>query len=368
MRFKRIVAIVLTFVCLMSVGGVAAAWTYADGPISPIQQLLDIVLWSWTETPGGDQGDETKEEVALRDAFADILNGVENDTLITDGSEYDGMTKQQAFEAIIEERKTENVNGIMQWMGYGAKEVGLDDPDTAYLKTLLGVKDDSTLSCVIKFTTESTTNPGYELYTTRIDVNGFDDKDEDGVQDDGEENFIPWENVEAENYYIYPVNKTTFVKKTETVDGQQVTSIVEDKMTVGYSRCIRYYEDYNTPSNTIRSFDVTQWKEGTESDAVLLDDNNKEYFIYSDIGQAQQTVYFRYGNLAANGNFTGANFPAATATTPSVSSVTTQAVDSRYKFTRGVGGNNQYATLTYTPSGEDPSPTNPHAIKITLTT
>ncbi|MBR2371420.1 MAG: hypothetical protein IKA90_00955 [Clostridia bacterium] len=41
---KKIVALVLAFVGICSVGGVAAAWVYADGPIDPVEQTLDVGL------------------------------------------------------------------------------------------------------------------------------------------------------------------------------------------------------------------------------------------------------------------------------------------------------------------------------------
>lgn len=42
--FKKIVALVLAFVGICSVGGVAAAWVYSDGPIEPVEQTLGVGL------------------------------------------------------------------------------------------------------------------------------------------------------------------------------------------------------------------------------------------------------------------------------------------------------------------------------------
>ena len=41
---KKIVALVLAFVGICSVGGVAAAWVYSDGPIEPVEQTLGVDL------------------------------------------------------------------------------------------------------------------------------------------------------------------------------------------------------------------------------------------------------------------------------------------------------------------------------------
>lgn len=344
--YKRLVAVVLALVSLFCIGGVSAAWVYADGPISPIQQLLDIGIWNWTETPGGDQGDETKEEAALREAFADILNDVD-DTKISgetgEFAQYNDMTKQEAFEAIIEERKNDDGNG---WYSKAPGEVGADDPDAEYLRKLLNIPNDSELSVMIKFVSGGV---GYELYTTRVDV---DAKDANGnyVFSDDE--------VTKQNHYIYPVNKTTFV---ETSSG-----IVEDKISVGYSRVLWYWDTGVSQTKTIRSFDVSQWAEGTSSDPVEVDrdDASNGIYIYSDIGQMETTVYFRYGNYSGN-TFNAANFPNETGT---VTSVTAGIADGTYSFKRSgnTGNARQTATLVYTPDSKNPSTTNANAIKIVL--
>ena len=135
MRFKRIVAIVLTFVCLMSVGGVAAAWTYADGPISPIQQLLDIDLFTWVA--GEDQGDQTTDEKAIAGEIVDILNGMNDKTVtVTVNGREQQMTGQDAFEQLMDNRKDEGSSRPMN-------EVMVDDPNAQALRELLGIADDT---------------------------------------------------------------------------------------------------------------------------------------------------------------------------------------------------------------------------------
>ena len=349
MRFKRIVAIVLTFVCWMSVGGVAAAWVYADGPISPIQQLLDIGLFTWVA--GEDQGDQTTDEKELAGEIVNILNDMNDKTVtVTVNGREQQMTGQDAFEQLMDNRKDEGSSRPMN-------EMMVDDPNAQALRELLGIADDTEITAVIKFVNATSTTPGYELYTTRVDVNA---KDANGNY------IIPKANITNENYYIYPVNKITFVKDSNG-------DYIQNNIVVGYSRAIWYYEDNNVKYDgnggraEIRTFDVTQWKTGASADDenAIKVEKTGELFIYSDIGQIGNTnetaIYFRRANWSGYG-YSYTNFAASGL---SAASVDTSIANGTYSFVRGVNGSNQYAKMTYTPGSKNPSASNPNLVRFT---
>ena len=336
--YLQILTIVLAFVFIFGAGGVYAAWAYAEGSIENLTQMMDIDLFEWTETPGGDQGEETKEEEAVRDAVADVLTEVLSGT---------NTTAANTFKEVISDRK-----GGISFLA--PNEISIDDdPDAAALKELFGIDDDSALSAILRFTDDGV---GYELYTTRIDLYEKDANDE---------YVIPDEWIENENVYLYPVNKTTFVQKTETVNGQQVTTVVEDKIAVGYSRCIWYYENAWTQTD-IRSFDVTEWRSGanpTNADAIKVNVTGN-FYLYGDIGQVGQTdqtdpapVYFRRNS----GTF---------GQTMSAVVYQNNNADGSYAFARNPkSAGNSYAALTYTPmaGGKNPSHNNMVLIEVRQT-
>ena len=196
---KRLVAVVLAFVSLCCVGGVYATWTYASNYVVPVTHQIVATMGVWTE--GDNEGDMTVDETDLTNRFVAILNGADTKPISGEtGSfaQYNGLTPQQAFDKIVDARKDKGWGNY-----YTINELGIDDPDpnAQYIKKLLGLEEHPGFSTVIHF---DDSDVGYSLYTTRVDVNA---KDENG-------NYVVTDQmVSDENYYIFPVNKTTFIEK-----------------------------------------------------------------------------------------------------------------------------------------------------------
>lgn len=348
--YTRLVAVVLALVSLFCIGGVSAAWVYATGAIAPTSINLGVDLFTWVA--GEDQGDQTTDEKGLAGEIVNILNDMNDKTVTVNvNGRPQQMTGQDAFEQLMENRQNQGSSS------YPMNELAINDPNATALKELLGIGDDTEISAVIKIVRATSTTPGYELYTTRVDVNA---KDANGNY------IIPKTNITNENYYIYPVNKITFIKDSNG-------DYIQNNIVVGYSRAIWYYEgnnvkyDGNGGRAEIRTFDVTQWKTGASADDenAIKVEKTGELFIYSDIGQIGNTnetaVYFRRANWRY-GSYSYTNFASSGL---SAASVNTSIANGTYSFVRGVNGNNQYAKMTYTPGTKNPSANNPNLVRFT---
>ena len=240
---RKLVAVVLALVSLCCTGGVYATWTYASGAPEPVLKELPVGIYVWTL--GDNEGDMTIDETDLTNRFVTILNGTDTKPISGETgnfAQYNGLTPQQAFNKIIDARQDKG------WGFYTINELGIDDPDpnAQYIKKLLGLEEHPGFSTVIHF---DDSDVGYSLYTTRVDVNA---KDENG-------NYVVTDQmVSDENYYIFPVNKTTFIEK----GGQ----IFAENIYAGYSRVIWYYEELNQQSDEIGTFDVVLWGTGESAD------------------------------------------------------------------------------------------------------
>lgn len=333
MKLKtKMLAIVLAFVCIFSVAGVSATWVYAEGPIDLTNVNLGIGMYVWTDRPEDNQGDMSLEETTVTNNLTDILTDV-----LDSGS---SSPEAEEFNDIIADRKNDTGGGLF---ATAPKEVGIDDPDAAGLRRLLGIEDDSSLSAIIKFTSDAV---GYELYTTRVDVNA---KDENG-------NYVfADDEVDAKNHYIYPVNKTTFTKKA---DG----TVVADTISVGYSRVIWYYETGGQESSTIRSFDVTLWAKGDSADPVkVLADQN--FYIHSDIGQINRDESAYFVRTNEQYNIFGGGY---TYTVRAFNGTFTASDTVNYSATKGASGSTANALLTISlkAGGTVATPTNTRVIEI----
>ncbi|MBE5748132.1 MAG: hypothetical protein E7344_00715 [Clostridiales bacterium] len=345
---KRLVAVVLAFVSLCCVGGVYATWTYASNTIDPSINQIATTMGVWTE--GDNEGDMTVDESSLTNRLIDVINGKVSDTEIfyVDGTP---MSAQDAFNTIVEQRKDQGSYRPMN-------EIDGDDPNADVIKDILNIEDNTELSVVIKFVDDNSNDlvADYELYTTRVDVN---------AKDEGGNFIIPKDSVDKENYYIYPVNRTTF---TVTRENGNLVYKAKD-IHVGYSRVIWYYlnnttkYDGNNGRDEIRTFDVTQWATGASADAenaVKVEYDIGDFYIYSDIGQVgtdnATAVYFRcvrtsWGSSSTQ-NFDGSEY-----------------ADSPYSFARIAtsGTNRQYARLKYTGSEDErPTASNKKLVHVTV--
>ena len=331
--YLQILTIVLAFVFIFGAGGVYAAWAYAEGDVESTDANLGIGMYVWTDRPEDNQGDMSFEETTVTNNLTDILTDV-----LDSGS---SSPEAEEFNDIIADRKSDTGGGLF---ATAPKEVGIDDPDAAGLRRLLGIEDDSELSAIIKFTNDAV---GYELYTTRVNVNAKDSNGNYVFADD---------EVDAKNHYIYPVNKTTFTKKA---DG----TVVADTISVGYSRVIWYYETGGQESSTIRSFDVTLWAKGDSADPVkVLADQN--FYIHGDIGQvnADDSAYFIRTNEQYN--FFGGGY---TYTERAFNGTYAASDVVNYNISKGTssgGTANALITISLKSGGTVATPTNTRVIEI----
>ena len=338
--YAKVVAIVLAFVSVLSIGGVFAMWVYTEGPIEGINQSLGLGIYVWTENDNS--GDMTGEEADLTNRVVNIING--------EVTTEDGKNAKEVLETIVKNRS----DAGRVW-GYNVNEIAADE--AAELKTLLGL-DGSSLTTIIKFIYGTSWNNrntvvGYELFTTRVDLDGRYDSNKDGKVDETDDYSIPdeaFDKENGENWYIYPVNRTTFTTKTE--NGKTV--YVADEVQVGYSRTIEYYETATTQKAGSRTYDVAQWSTGLDRNNAVQINKTGDFYIYNNIGQMtpETPAYFYYDGS------TGRN------ATPDATMATW------YKIEKSTASGNSYFAMKYDESiagAPKPSASNPVILKFTVT-
>jgi len=311
---------VLVIVTVFSITGVAATWQYATGNASSVTTSWFANVREFLYAEGDNEGEMVSEELALTNRLVDIFNGNVSENLT--------QAQIDMLESAIQERRGE---------GWRINELLADDKDcAAEMKDVLGLKDDTELTVIIKFVDDNANDnvPDYELFTTRVDVDG---KDENGNY------IIPEDRFANENGYIYPVNRTTFIYK----DGKLVVNNVE----VGYSRTIYYWE--NNAKTETRTYDVTQWATGknqTEEDAVIVN-NTGDYYIYYDIGKIgntdDTTLYLRH--MTQTQSWFGIS--------SSASAFGTMSIEAPYEIANiGRSGGQYYGKITYNPATPEETP------------
>lgn len=254
---RWICSLVVVLVCVLSIGGAYAVWSYPTDRLDDFQLGKKITMEAFDIIEG--DNDMVVGEAVVAEKLVAEINKMNADASTT------------TLDEITEERKDKG-----GWLGT-INELAADDPDDvgAKLKALLGLDTYPELTVIIKFISAA---PGYELFTTRVDV---DAKDENG------EYIIPESEFENETTFIYPVNRTTFKMG---MDGNYVI----DTATVGYSRAIYYY-DTPTQQSTTRCYDVTMWAEGTSFDTAVEMENDiigKEITV-QNIDQTKE-MYFQF--------------------------------------------------------------------------
>lgn len=258
---KKMALLITALLVVSSATGVFAVWNYASADphdySSGVKMSMDVFHFV--------EGDEEMVlgEAVLADRFIKEVNKMLDSP---------NSTKLDEIFDARQDRSWFTIN-----------ELALDDPNSegAQIRELLGIKDFPDLTIIIKFVSG---NPGYELYTTRVDV--------DAVDENG--NYvIPEEEFVNETTYIYPVNRTTF--KSDGNGGY-----VADKVTVGYSRTIYYY-DYangswgNSQSTKTRTYDVSTFSEGDSmGNSVEIESGiiGKEITVQNI--DKEKTVYFKF--------------------------------------------------------------------------
>ncbi|MBR7110250.1 MAG: hypothetical protein IKC83_00080 [Clostridia bacterium] len=279
---RRAIILTLILVTLLVTGGAYASWTFCEEKVDiPSTEPFSLDMYPYIEGTH----DMVTGEFFVAQKFAEELTKLQNNSNST------------IIDEIFETRK-DDANG--SWF-VTVNEMAADDigEEGAQLRELFELDKYPELTVIIKFTSG---NPGYELFTTRVDV---DAKDEDGNY------IIPTEEFENETTYIYPVNRTTFTWSYE--EGKYVAN----ESTVGYSRGIYYWDKQENGSwgqSTTRTYDVTTWAEGTsistaveiEDDIVGLEttieniDNQKEaYFKFKAQSRAVHTVNISTPGLKA---------------------------------------------------------------------
>ncbi len=254
--FRRIFVAVLLLVMVLSTGGVFAVWTYPNEPPENLDSSLSLSLGQFEYIDGDEE--MTPSEIVVTNKFT------------TELSKMFSNPDSTQLDEIVESRKDKG-----GW--FAINELAADDPsgDGAAIRELLGLTDHPELTVIIKFVSGS---PGYELYTTRVDV---DAKDTDGNY------IIPEVEFNNETTYIYPVNRTTFIS-----DGKG--GYVADHVSIGYSRTIYYYE---TPfsKTDVRTYDVSTWAEGTSfSTAVEIESSIVGRIITVQNIDREKTAYFKF--------------------------------------------------------------------------
>lgn len=323
---RWICSLIVLIVGVLSIGGAYAVWMY---PMDRVDNLtvgkdINVKVFNYIE---GDNDMVIGEAVVAERLVAEInkMNSNPNSTKLDE---------------ITEERKDKG-----GWFS-SINELAADDPNSVgtQLRTLLGLNEFPELTVIIKFVDGGA---GYELFTTRVDV---DAKDENG------NDIIPEEEFSEETTFIYPVNRITFKKE----NGQ----FVVDQATVGYSRAIYYY-DYNNSSNPqgtkTRCYDVTMWAEGHSFDtAVEMESKIIGKEITVDNIDKTKEVYFSFSvNRSNRGVYN------VTTSTPGL---TARIYDSNNKDVTGqtigstglFGSSTYYLKLTYAADGD------PENFKFTL--
>lgn len=273
---RWICSLVVLIVGVLSIGGAYAVWSYPTNRVDDyqIQKNIKVNLFEFIE---GDN-DMVMGEAVVAERLVAEINKMNDDASTT------------TLDEITEDRKDKG-----GWFGT-INELAADDPDDVgeRLRKLLGLEEFPELTVIIKFTNSGS---GYELFTTRVDV---DAKDENGNY------IIPEKEFENETTFIYPVNRTIFKRGT---DGDYVV----DQATVGYSRAIYYYET-PTQQSTTRCYDVTMWAEGNSFATAVEMENDiigKEITV-QNIDQTKE-VYFKFTVGGWGGASTGV-YKVATAT------------------------------------------------------
>ena len=261
---SKILLPIMIAVLVLTAGGVFASWNfYERAPHSESTDFnVTVKEFAWT---GSEEMVNGETHVVTR--FIEEINKSASETIIHD---------------LIEAREDKG-----SWFA-PIRELAADDPEATGLIELLGIDKYPELTVIIKFIDGT---PGYELYTTRVDV---DAKDSNGNY------IITDEQVNNETMWIYPVNRTTF----SVVDGKYEV----DTVTIGYSRAIWYYEDPYTKSD-IRTFDVVLWQEGKDMNtAITLETAVIGEKITIQNIDAHKEVWFEFTpNRTATYTFTMAN-------------------------------------------------------------
>lgn len=253
---RRICSLIVLSVCILSAGGAYAIWSYPTTRVDDYQLGKSITIEVFDIIEG--DNDMVMGEAVVAERLVAEINKMNTNASTT------------TLDEITEARKDKG-----GWFA-SVNELAADDPDDvgAQLKQLLGLDEFPELTLIIKFVDEE---PGYELFTTRVDV--------DAVDENGNY-IIPEEEFSNETTFIYPVNRTTF-KMGE--DGAYVV----DHATVGYSRAIYYY-DTPTQQTTTRSYDVSTWAEGHSFDTAVTMENEivgKEITVENI--DKEKEVYFK---------------------------------------------------------------------------
>ncbi len=315
---RWICSLVVLIVGILSIGGAYAIWSYPTDRVDDYQVKKDITMDAFNFIEG--DNDMVVGEAVVADRLVEEINKMNANASST------------ILDEITEERKDKG-----GWLAT-INELAADDPNNvgARLRALLGLDEFPELTLIIKFTNSGC---GYELFTTRVDV---DAKDENG------EYIIPEEEFSEETTFIYPVNRTTFKRGA---DGKYVV----DQASVGYSRAIYYY-DYDNSSNPqgrkTRCYDVTMWAEGNSFDTAVEMENEiigKEITV-DNIDKTKE-VYFRFSvNRSNRGVYNVAtSTPGLTARIydSNNNDVTGQTIGSTSLF----GSTTYYLKLTYTTDG-----------------
>lgn len=256
-KFSRTLSIVLVIAIICLIGGVNASYIYAIDSPEDVDNSLSIWLQPYEEFEGSEE--MVTGELLVTDRFITEIN-----TMLTNPNSTE-------LDETIETRKEK---GSSWWP---VNEFAADDPasEGETLRKILGLDDFPELTVIIKFVDDA---PGYELYTTRVDV---DKKDENGNY------LIPESEFEKETTFIYPVNRTTFKS-----DGNG--NYVVDHVTVGYSRAIYYYATPTTQTTT-RTYDVSTWAEGKSiNTAVEIERGIIGQEITVQNIDKQKEVYFKF--------------------------------------------------------------------------
>lgn len=241
MKVRRLFSIMFCCIIIISIlatVGVYANWAYPTGAPDDKSTSSNITLSPFHYVEGDDE--MIVDEVAVTERFVQEVNKMIDDDRTT------------TLDEIVDARKDRS------W--FTINELAADDPngEGAQLRELLGLADFPELTVVIKFVSGGC---GFELFTTRVDVD---------AKDEHENYIIPESEFANETTYIYPVNRITF--KSNGNGGYEA-----DKVSVGYSRTIYYY-DYqggswgNSQSTKTRTYDVSTWAEGSSiSTAVEIE-------------------------------------------------------------------------------------------------
>ncbi|MBQ3234899.1 MAG: hypothetical protein IJA97_01940 [Clostridia bacterium] len=319
---RHLFVLAIAVMLIAVVGGAFATFVYPVKPPEDIDGEVNVSLGMFEYYEG--TGDMNMAEEIVADRFVKEMT-----TMLTNAN-------NTRLDEVIEARKSSGSFWLQP------KEFAADDPagESRELREILGLEEYPELTVIIKFVSGS---PGYELFTTRVDV---DAKDENGNY------IIPEEEFSNETTFIYPVNRTTF--KSDGKGGYVV-----DKVTVGYSRAIYYYETATT-QNTTRTYDVSTWAEGNStSTAVPMETEIIGEEITVQNIDKQKEAYFGFSVGGWGGASTGKyKF------TTSVQGLTATILNSsgRNVTNSNLSNGNYYLKLSYSTEGE------PEDFKFTFST